>query len=260
MPLRPMRHSRGVEYLTTDEVLTIRRRIARQMEGSDFGFLEPLKPDALESAVARQTAGFGGVLKYKRSRDVAATLFYGIAMNHAFENGNKRTALVSLLVVLNRNRMLVVNTSEEDLYDFATSVAAHEIALPANASRSADSEVAAIAAWLAKRTRTLERGDTHVQFSALRKQLEAQGCEFDAPSKNFIKVHRQTTDGKRSHRMGYPRADFNVGVKDIKILRQRLALDEPHGVDSGAFYGELEAVVDGFVNEHRRVLDWLAET
>lgn len=240
--------------------MTVRRRIARHMDGVDFGYVEPLRPDAMESAVARQNAGFGGSLKYKKVTEVAATLFYGLTMNHAFENGNKRTALVSLLVLLNRNKILLVETSEKELYEFARQVAGHELPLGPGVVRGSDSEVMAIANWLSKRTRQLQRGDKHVQFSVLKKQLEAQGCVFDKHKNNYVKVHRTTSEGKFSHRMGYPKSDFNVGFADVKLVRQHLHLDEPNGVDSAAFYDDLEPVVDLFVNEYRQVLDWLAET
>lgn len=249
-----------MEYLSGLEVMTIRRRIARQMEGVDFGHIEALRPDAMESAVARQWAGFGSTLKHRKVNEVGATLFYGLTMNHAFENGNKRTALVSLLVLLNRNKTLLVNTNEKELFEFARQVAGHEIELPAEVVRDADREVAAIASWLAPRTRQLQRGDKHVQFSVLKKQLEQQGCVFDKHKNNYIKVHRSTPEGNFSHRMGYPKSDFNVGFADVKRIRNHLHLDEPNGVDSAAFYDDLEPVVDVFVNEHRQVLDWLAET
>lgn len=54
----------------------------------------------LTSALARQKVCFGGVTKYTQPLDICATLFYGIAKNHAFVDGNKRTALLTLLYQL----------------------------------------------------------------------------------------------------------------------------------------------------------------
>ena len=45
----------------------------------------------LESAIARQDAGFAGQLKYPTAVVNAATLGYGLCLNHPFHNGNKRT-------------------------------------------------------------------------------------------------------------------------------------------------------------------------
>lgn len=256
------RYSSDVEYLTDDELMTIRRRLATgEIAALDFGATDPLRPNALASAVARQTAGMGSFKKYTTVPQVAATLFYGLALNHPFENGNKRTALVAMLVFLQQNRTLLVDTSEDDLYDMATQVAAHDFLLPDGQERSSDSEVAGIADWLGARTRPLVRGDKPMMFQELRAQLESQGCEFAAPDRNYIKVYRQTPEGRFSARLGYPRANFSVGVHDVKRVRRQLRFDELHGIDSGAFYDDdVEAVVDHFVNTYRQVLDRLALT
>lgn len=53
--------------------------------------------DLLESAIHRQTCSFGGHQKYTNSLDICSTLFYGLVKDHAFHDGNKRTALLTLL-------------------------------------------------------------------------------------------------------------------------------------------------------------------
>lgn len=54
----------------------------------------------LQSALGRQTAAFGGYLKYSKPLDVCSTLFFGLVKDHAFADGNKRTALLTLLYQL----------------------------------------------------------------------------------------------------------------------------------------------------------------
>lgn len=54
----------------------------------------------LISALGRQNASFGGFTKYTQPLDVCATLFFGLVKNHAFSDGNKRTALLTLLYQL----------------------------------------------------------------------------------------------------------------------------------------------------------------
>lgn len=245
--------------MSADEVLTIRRRLASGELGTlDFGRTEPLQPNLMSSAVARQTVGWGAKEKYHSVASIAATLFYGLVLNHAFENGNKRTALVSLLVILERNKKLLIDVTEEDLYDLATRVADHRFNIPIGRERDPDSEVEGIATWLDLHTRSLVRGDRAMLFTELRIQLIEQGCEFDKHDQNYIKIQRETTEGRLTVRTGYPRANFTVGVGEVKRIRRSLRLDEQHGVDSGTFYDDLEAVVDHFVNTHRQVLDRLA--
>lgn len=246
-----------VDTLTLDEVLTIRRRLAgTSLAGRDFGSVEPLRLDALASAVERQNTGIGDVRKYKTPEHTAAALFYGVALNHAFENGNKRTALVCMLVLLDKNRVLLVDADEDDLYEMATRVAAHEFLEEGRGDP--DTEVEGIYRWLKPRTRTYSLGDSRLRFSELRERLQALDCEFDSPSGNFIKIRRSTPGGTYTHKTGYPRHNFEVSVQEIKRIRWGLRLDELHGIDSGAFY-DLEETVDGFANEYRQVLSRLAD-
>ncbi len=241
--------------LSLDDVLTIRRRLVRTVVGDGaWGNVDPVAPDKLDSAVARQQTGYGGVAKYDTVHEVAATLFYGINMAHAFENGNKRTSLVTLLVFLDRNKQVVVDTSQDDLYEMTTQVAAHTFPLrAADKQRNADAEVGAIGSWLRGRVRPLTLGDRTMRFSEMRRHLEAQGCVFDDPNQNFIKIR----NGQLSIRTGFPRHDFEIDVTEIKRIRRALRLDEAHGVDSAAFY-DFESRVDTFVNQYRQVLSRLA--
>jgi death-on-curing family protein len=134
--------SRSVHRLSEDDVLAIRRRMASMLiaEKDAFGASKPLWPDRLSMAVQRQFTSAGGVFKYKTVPEVGATLTFGIAMNHAFENGNKRTALVSLLILLNRNKTILVDTSQDDLYSLITSLVKHELALLDGSKRNSESE------------------------------------------------------------------------------------------------------------------------
>lgn len=242
--------------LSEDEVLAVRRRMATLQIASRnaFGRTEPTDIGKLSSAVYRQYTSAGGVYKYKTVGPVAANLFYGIAMGHAFENGNKRTALLAMLAFFERNRYYLINTSEDDLYELARSVAAHEIALPAGAQRNADAEAEAIARWLAPRLRPKWFGDTAMEFKALRTHLEQLDCTFDKPDANFIKIHR----GQWMVKTGYPRAAFEVAVNEVKRIRRALNLNEAQGIDSAVFY-DLEDAVDRFVNEYRDLMRRLAD-
>lgn len=220
-----------------------------------FGAIEPLSYDKLASAVFRQDTGAGGTYKYNTVADVGATMFYGIAMSHAFENGNKRTALVSLLVFLDKNKTLLVDAGEDDLYELARSVAAHEIPLvDERSTRNTDSEVRAVAAWLKQHTRFRVLGDSAMDFKELRELLEHLGCTFDKHDGNFIKIHR----GRYMVKTGYPKANFEIAVNEIKRIRKQLHLDEIHGVDSAGFYS-LDSKVDEIVNSYRNLMKRLAD-
>lgn len=49
------------------------------------------------SAICRQTVALGNKYKYTAPLDICATLFFGLVKDHAFHDGNKRTALLTLL-------------------------------------------------------------------------------------------------------------------------------------------------------------------
>lgn len=234
--------------------MQIRKRLLRtHLARRDFGHLEPLDPGALESGVRRQDTGFGEEYKYNRPHEIAASLFYGIAMNHAFENGNKRTALVSALVALKFNGVVLSETTQDDLYEMATQVVAHIFPIPDGEDRTVDVEVAALASWFRARTvRSEPYVDRAVEFPELRKILQSQGCEISSPRGNFVKITR----GAQSVKVGYPREKHTVPVQEVKRIRRTLGFDD---LDSSEFYN-LDVSVDEFVHEYSEVLERLADS
>ncbi len=242
--------------MTVNEVLQIRHLMSTMKIATcdSFGLVKPLDMNKLESAVNRQATGSGSAYKYNTVPEVGATLFYGIVMAHAFENGNKRTGVVSLLVFLDMNKHLLLDTTEDDIYELARSVASHEIEIKDNGIRNSDSEVLAINDWIQSRTRERVLGDRQIRFKAFRAILEAWGCTFEDPYRNFIKIRRESLSVK----IGYPHTDFNVAIKDVKKARKHLRLSELDGVDSSGFY-DFHGRVDSFVNLYRNLLKRLAD-
>lgn len=107
-------------------------------------------PDMLESACMRPDTGAGGHEKYKTVFQKTAALFHSLTKNHPFHNGNKRTAVVTLLTALHRNnRRLRPEVTDEMLYQFALDVTADEFPNKGKKS-SPDEAVSAISEWLKK--------------------------------------------------------------------------------------------------------------
>lgn len=242
--------------MSEEDVLLVRRQMASMtiVDKDGFGYVEPTDYGKFSSAVNRHRTSGGGIYKYKLVEDVAANVFYGIAMAHSFENGNKRTALVSMLVFLDRNKILLTDTTEDELYEMARQVAAHEIIPTKEARHDADQECGAIANWLTPRLRNLQLGERVLEFRELREILEALACEFEEPNRNYIKIKR----GQWMVTTGYPREKFDVPIGELKKIRRCLRLDEAHGTDSAVFY-DFEAGVSKFVNQHRNLLRRLAD-
>jgi death-on-curing family protein len=75
----------------------------------------------LESALGNPQQGIKGELLYPTIPKQGAILFYSLIKNHPFKNGNKRIAVMSLLVYIAINGMWI-NISPAKLYDLACEV------------------------------------------------------------------------------------------------------------------------------------------
>jgi len=82
----------------------------------------PRDDNLVHSAVLRPQTGIGDTDKYRTVEAKAAALFHSLIMNHAFHNGNKRTALVSLVVFMDRNERRL-EISDDEIFDFVVAVA-----------------------------------------------------------------------------------------------------------------------------------------
>jgi death-on-curing protein len=193
-----------------------------------------------------------GKEKYERPHEKVATLFFGLVKNHPFPNGNKRTALICSLVALERSCFDLCNTTEEELYDMATSIAADSFPIPKRLQADPDAEVRALAVWFRGRMKRQGTGDHVTNFRELRKILTAHGCEFDAPQGNSIRIRR----GPLVAKTGYPRENFEVSVAEVKNIRRKLDLDS---LGSSREFYDIDNSVDQFVDDYRYLLWRLAD-
>ena len=92
--------------------------IAHSMQLAEHGGSEGIRDETLlDSALAKPR----NVFAYSDSSDLprlAASYAFGIARNHAFIDGNKRTALVVPEGFLRVNGMKVISTPEEKYFTF----------------------------------------------------------------------------------------------------------------------------------------------
>lgn len=90
------------KFLTVEAVIEIHRQlIANSPIANESDFV--LDMGLLESAVLQPQQTFLGQLLNPTIFDQAAAYLFGLAKNHAFENGNKRTALAVVVVFLKIN-------------------------------------------------------------------------------------------------------------------------------------------------------------
>ena len=110
-----------MRYLTVKEVLEINAKV--------MGGTHALRDRGLlESAVARPQASAFGMDAYPDLVSKAAALLHSLILNHAFIDGNKRTAALATLVFANLNGY-VIHWDQREALDFVLRLATRRIEL-----------------------------------------------------------------------------------------------------------------------------------
>lgn len=91
--------SLGVRFLSVEDVLTIHDNTIG-VEGGMAGLRDA---GLLESAVLMPQQRFSGEYLHTGLAEMAAAYLFHIAQNHAFHDGNKRTAVLTALIFLDLN-------------------------------------------------------------------------------------------------------------------------------------------------------------
>lgn len=108
-------------WIAVSTVITIHKEQI-QLYGGDSGLRDQ---SLLESAVARAKQIFTYEIPPASLERLAAAYGYGIAKNHAFVDGNKRTAAVVAVTFLQANQY-TIEASDEDFYEIFNRVAGGE--------------------------------------------------------------------------------------------------------------------------------------
>lgn len=266
-------------HIVGDLKPTIRHLSEEQVERIHFALAEdfarqadPISPagvrdyNLLSSAVSRPHTSNGDEFKYPTVEMAGAALWHSLALNHAFHNGNKRTALVTMLVFLDENGRLL-QTNEDELFRISLLLAQHKV-VSKGADRD-DREVLYLAEWLCARVRTAGHGDRPMKWVRVKRILAAHGCTLDnATVGNRLNITR--TVPKRTKMLNRPAnrilrtqvycaGDGTEAVRNTMAkIRADLWLDEDHGYDSVAFYDNKDAALDEFIATYQRTLKRLA--
>lgn len=272
----------ALQTLTTREVEMIHAKLVEEFSRDGDPISPPgiKSPDMLESAVFRQHTGIGSQLKYPDAVSNAATLVFGICCDHPFHNGNKRTALVCMLVHLDKNGLCLFQTSQADLYSLLLEIASHKIGQRVDPRRKPekppkrrqqDDEVEEISRWIRKRVDRIRRGERLITYRNLRQILGRFGFYLENPRGNSIDIMKiaeappslfrrsPKVEYRRIGTVGYRDEGTEVCFRDIKYIRRLCQLTEEDGIDRDAFYSD-DTLVDSFVNRYRTLLRRLART
>lgn len=196
---------------------------------------DPISPSGiksqnmLESACTRPLTSIGKIEKYPSLNYKAAALFHSLTKNHAFHNGNKRTAIVTLLTLLHRNdRLLTMNVNDDMLYDFVLSVTSDEFPTQ-NHGLSADLVVEEISNWIKSHTENSKFNVGSMKISDFKLKCTMAGAQVKNSGAAFV-----VSFGNRSIRINQNTKQLEGPI--VKKYLKRLSMTEAsHGVAIGEF-------------------------
>lgn len=259
-----------VYFLTAEAIKEIHFCLVKDFAKSP----DPIEPSGIknanlfESAITRPMTGFGEEFKYPTVELAAGALLHSIIHNHPFHNGNKRTALVSMLVMLEKNNMLLL-ANETETFKYILQIARHGI-IPKDSSFYADREVASLAWWIKENSRGIEVGDRIISWRRLERILKDYGCNIQNSTSGGVKmtIERKVESKKfglfkRSEKTYKTKISINnscdIQRGTVKKVRRELGLTEEDGVDSHDFYSKGSESIDTFINRYRKTLNRLAK-
>jgi death-on-curing family protein len=267
---RPIGRCRNnMSYLTPDEVTEIHSYLVDLFALSGDPIEPPgvKYPDLLSSALGRPQTSLGDSFKYPTAEMAAAALLHSLTLNHPFHNGNKRTALVSMLVFLDRNDV-ALTADESEILKLVLRVARRSL-VSSDATQRNDREVQEVARWIHNNQRVFTHGDRSVQFRVIRRILRGFDCDFHFPANgnrvNITRVVEQRAFLNRSKnreletQVYYRNEGTDVARSTINKIRHDLQLDEEHGCDSSAFYNSDIETIDEIVAQYQTTLKRLAK-
>lgn len=142
---------RGMWLPDFDDVMDLHTALVDLFQNDE----DPISPpgvkseDLLHSACNRPLIAIGDQEKYKSINDKIAALFHSLVQNHPFHNGNKRTALVTLIAALYRNNLkLGPDVNDDSVYNFVCSIADGKGANSEEFGRDIDRIVLSISGWI----------------------------------------------------------------------------------------------------------------
>jgi len=259
------KESKDIRYLEYDEIKKIHYELVKDFKEKD----DPIIPEGIKdnnmlaSAIFRPKTANGTKLKYSTTETSAAALVHSLTHNHPFHNGNKRTAIVSLLVFLDENDMMLT-CDENKLFEFIIKVSNHKIAK----NNKADDEVMEMSKWICSNSRLIEKGEKIIPFRRLEKILRQYKCTFENSQKGCEKIIKRIIIKKglfknkketlKTHTY-YGGDGREVSLKSIMKIRKDLQLDNEHGIDSKTFYDKVKAPFGEFINKYSKILNKLSK-
>lgn len=223
-----------------DDVLRAHYLIADYFISNDEDVLYGVKtPDLLYSAINRQEVFFDGKSKWNTPLDKCATLFYGLVKNHAFHDGNKRTALLITLY----NLHLIGRTPTENQKEFeqlTVKIASNSLSdykVFQKYKNKEDADVLTISSILKKLTKKTDKRFYAMTFKEFGKRIEDYGYYMTSPDKNFVKIYKHRSFGWRKdlfiRQIGCPSLTSQINEKAAKTILKDIGVEDNYNFFNG---------------------------
>lgn len=228
-------HNEGYEsfIIKPDDVLKAHYLIADYFIDTEEDVLYGVKtPDLLYSAVNRQEVNFDGKSKWTTPLDKCATLFYGLVKNHAFHDGNKRTAL--LIALYNLHLIGRTPTENKKAFEQLTIKIASNCLSDYKSyqkyKEKEDAEILTISNILKKLTKKTDKRFYAMTFKEFAKRLENYGYYMTCPDKNFVKIYKRRKPKWRKdlfiRQIGCPGLSSQVNEKAAKTILKDIGVED----------------------------------
>ncbi|WP_080727828.1 type II toxin-antitoxin system death-on-curing family toxin [Ralstonia solanacearum] len=174
----------------------------------------------LESACARPHTGIAGHEKYKTIFEKLAALFHSLTKNHPFHNGNKRTAVASILTALYRNDYILKRSvTDDDIYDLAVNVTADEFPCEDH-GLPVDEVIQELAVWIRDNAEAINPNLSSMTLKAFIKRCEEAGARIKYVKGGSVAI----MNGDRSIKIA--RSTRRLDGPAISVYLKRLNLSE----------------------------------
>jgi death-on-curing family protein len=232
--------------------------------------------DVLASAVMKPFAGFGKKSLYRDDYEKASALFYGLARNHAFNDGNKRTALITLLLYLHKiGRTPTINQVELEKLAIlsAEEKLNNHLKFKDKFDKSETPGVSFLAWHIRNNSRNVDRSNPTITYNELRRIFFSHhGYEMSDPQDSHVTIYSVTEKKtktwlgnvkierlkKFATRIGCQSLGKEVPATLIHKVRKELRLTDEDGVDGGVFYKNEEPITR-LISDYHSVLQRLAD-
>lgn len=239
----------GEGGISVQDVLNVHFLIVDMFYGKSEGLggVGPKDIGLLSSAVSRQFSGFSGQEKWETTEEKAATLLYGIVLNHPFHDANKRTAFLTTLYYLQSEGKYPKITSKQ-FEEFVVKVADRSFRNMEKYKRSfegqEDADIKYISHFIRSISRDIDKRDYTITFNDLDRILHRFGYCLDNPSGNYIDVSRFDggVAGQKVCQIGFPSRKKQVTRQALKTVRKATGLTVLNGVDSQVFFKDVEPI------------------